>query len=370
MTAALVVVLSAWYERVGRDLPWRRTRSPYAIWISEVMLQQTQVATVLPFYARWMARFPDVLTLAQAPIDDVMKQWEGLGYYARCRNLHRAAGVIVAQHDGRFPTEMDAVLALPGIGRSTAGAILTFAHGQRHPLLDGNVRRVLTRLYDVAEDPARAAIQRDLWAHSTALLERAADPWTHNQAIMELGATVCTPRDPACPTCPVAAHCRAREAGTQSERPVTRKRKPLPHKHIGAGVVSRDGRILIQLRPPAGLLGGLWEFPGGKQEPDESIEETVRRELREELGIEVGVGARIATVKHTYSHFRITLHAFACDVRQGEPRPQWAVECRWVLPEELRDYAFPKANRTILDALLRTESSRPRSHRPDAPEPG
>ncbi len=352
--------LETWYRAHGRDLPWRRTRDPYAIWISEIMLQQTRVETVKDYYTRFLARWPTASELAAAEITDLMKVWEGLGYYARCRNLHRAARQITEQHGGHFPSTLETAMALPGVGRSTAGAILTFGHGQRHPLLDGNVRRVLTRLYDVDTLPTVAAVQRDLWSYSESLLAAAAEPWIHNQAMMELGATLCTPKHPNCAGCPVAELCEARAAGTQNERPIRKRRKPLPHHHIGAGIIRHPHRareVLIQLRPPKGLLGGLWEFPGGKQEPDETIEQTVRRELAEELGVEVSLGERIATVRHTYSHFKITLHAFLCDLSAGEPRPHVAVECRWVPLSELREYAFPKANRTVLDALLATSPS-------------
>ncbi len=345
--------LCRWYAGDHRSLPWRDTSDPYRIWISEIMLQQTQVETVLPYYERFLARWPAVADLAAAPIDDVMKMWEGLGYYARCRNLHRAAVQMVEQHDGQVPQTMDAVRALPGIGRSTAGAILTFGHGQRHALLDGNVKRVLSRFSDEAEIVARSAVEKRLWALSEALLAEASDAWTHNQAIMELGARVCTPRDPGCGRCPVADSCAAKAAGTQAERPVKVKRKPLPHKHIGVGVIWNGERVLIQLRPPQGLLGGLWEFPGGKQEAGETIEETVRREIREELGVEVEVGAAIRQVKHTYSHFKITLHSYHCRLVSGTPTVRAATELRWVPLDELERFAFPKANKTVLEALLK-----------------
>ena len=354
-TAAFSAALVDWYQDAHRDLPWRRTRDPYRIWLSEVMLQQTQVETVLPYYERFLARWPTVAALAAAPVSDVMKAWEGLGYYARCRNLHRAAQQMMAEHGGTLPDTFEAVHALPGVGRSTAGAILTFARGQRWPLLDGNVRRVLCRLGDLNDDPRRAEAERTLWGWSQELLDGAADAWSHNQAMMELGARVCTPTSPACPTCPVGAWCAARAAGTQLERPVRTPRRPLPHHEIGVGVIERDGRVLIQLRPPEGLLGGLWEFPGGKRQEGETLEDTVRREVAEELGLEVAVGARIARVPHTYSHFRITLFAFRCTWVAGQEVPTAATEVRWVRPDELRRFAFPRANRRVLDAMLGPE---------------
>ena len=333
-------------------MPWRDTRDPYAIWLSEVMLQQTQVDTVRPYYDRFLNRWPTVAELAAARIDDVMKMWEGLGYYARCRNMHRAAQQIVDQHHGVFPAEFSDVLALPGVGRSTAGAILTFSYGQRHPIMDGNVKRVLTRLYDEAGEVSRAATQKRLWESSGQLLGDAEDAWTHNQAMMELGAVICTPRTPECPACPVQMHCSAFAAETVGDRPVKKRRKPLPHKHIGVGVVYRGPHeVLIQLRPANGLLGGLWEFPGGKQEPDEPIEETVRRELAEELAIEVTVRQLLCTVRHTYSHFKVTLHVYTCDLVSGTPTPRAAQRWLWSPVSELSSYAFPKANRDVLAVL-------------------
>ena len=344
--------LAAWYRSDHRDLPWRRTQDPYAIWLSEIMLQQTRVETVIAYYERFLTRFPTVAELAQSPQDQALKLWEGLGYYARCRNLHRAAQEMVEKHDGKVPDTPEELIALPGIGTSTAHAILTFGHGQSHPLLDGNVKRVLSRLYDIDKDIRRSAVQKTMWGHSATLLENATDPWTHNQAIMELGARLCTPRDPDCGRCPVQSLCDAHAAGTQHERPVSPRRKAIPHKHIGVGVIWQENQVLIQRRPPNGLLGGLWEFPGGKQETNETIEETVRRECAEELGITVRVQGPIAQVKHAYSHFRITLHAFHCQYISGDPEPKAATAWRWSPIEALSDYAFPKANKVVLKHLV------------------
>jgi A/G-specific adenine glycosylase len=344
--------LCAWFETHGRSLPWRETRVPYPIWLSEIMLQQTQVETVKDYYQRFLARFPDLNSLAAASEDSVLKLWEGLGYYARGRNMHRAAQIMVERHEGKFPSTLDEVMALPGVGRSTAGAVLTFAFGQKHPLLDGNVKRVLCRLYDVDEAPQKSAVERKLWEHSSTLLEPAVDGWTHNQAIMELGATLCTPREPNCESCPVQGMCDAYSAQTQQQRPVKILKKKSPHHHIGVGVISReDGWVLIQRRPTEGLLGGLWEFPGGKQEPQEPIEDTVKREIEEELGIDVEVGDSIAVVKHAYSHFKITLHAYHCRYLSGDPTPRAATHWRWVSLKQLDEYAFPRANRRVLDVL-------------------
>ena len=346
--------LSPWYLRHHRSLPWRRTTDPYRIWVSEIMLQQTRVDVVVPYYERFLAAFPDLAALAAADESRVLKLWEGLGYYARCRNLHRAAETIVSEHGGRFPETFEEVVGLPGIGRSTAGAILSFAWGMPLPILDGNVRRVLVRLSGEREDPRRGPAERRLWSLAATLVREAPDPGLHNQALMELGATICLPRHPVCHRCPVAASCAARAAGTEEQLPVRTPRRPLPHFDIAAVVLTNDaGEIFIQRRPPEGLLGGLWEFPGGKREAGESQEDAARRELTEELGVVVELGERVATVEHAYSHFRITLHAFHGWIVSGTPRPTAATDWSWVPRGDLDGYAFPAANRRVLEALQR-----------------
>lgn len=344
--------LVAWYTHNHRDLPWRDTDTPYHIWLSEVMLQQTQVATVIDYYHRFLKKFPSIQSLAKAPLDDVLKLWEGLGYYSRCRNLHKAAKIVMKDHKGRFPDTLEEAMALPGIGQSTAGAILTFAYGIPHPLLDGNVKRVLSRLYNIDQDPAKTDITKQMWTYSADLLAQTKDPFSFNQAIMELGATLCTPKEPGCLLCPVRAHCDAAAIGVQHERPVKTKKKPTPHHHIGVGVIWNEaGQVLIQQRPAEGLLGGLWEFPGGKQEADEPIEITVFREIQEELGIGVMVDEKIAEVKHAYTHFKVTLHTYHCRYQGGEPQANLSQAWQWVAVEDLPKFAFPKANLKFIPLL-------------------
>ncbi len=343
--------LLAWYARCGRDLPWRRTRDPYAIWISEIMLQQTQVVTVIPYYHRWLARFATVEALAIADLQDVLKAWEGLGYYARARNLHRAAGEIVSRHCGGFPTQLEAVLALPGIGRTTAGGILSAAFAQPIAILDGNVKRVLARLLGLSVPPARALGY--LWEQSDRLLDRA-QPREFNQALMDLGATVCTPRQPACFGCPWHPNCRAYQQGRQTQLPMREPKAPLPHKRVGVAVIWDDrDRILIDRRRPEGLLGGLWEFPGGKVEAGETVVDCVRREIKEELDLDIEVGPWLLDVTHAYTHFRVTLHVHHCRYRGGIPKPLECDEIRWVEPSALGEFPFPKANIKIIAALPR-----------------
>ncbi|MDB9528239.1 A/G-specific adenine glycosylase [Oscillatoria sp. CS-180] len=341
--------LLAWYKQQGRDLPWRRTRDPYAIWISEIMLQQTQVKTVLPYYERWLQQFPTVFDLAKTDQQTVLKAWEGLGYYTRARNLHRAAQIIVEDHTGQFPQNYEQVVALPGIGRTTAGGILSAAYNQPVPILDGNVKRVLARLVALQVPPSKALEQ--LWSISEALLP-ASDSRDFNQAMMDLGATLCTRRRPACLLCPWQVSCEAYTQNVHLEIPMTEARAPLSHKRIGVAVVWNDqGQILIDRRPQKGLLGGLWEFPGGKIEPGETVQECIRRELQEELAIDVEVGDRLITIDHAYTHFKVTLNVFHCRHTGGDPQPIECDEVRWVSVSELEQFPFPKANIQIIDAL-------------------
>jgi A/G-specific adenine glycosylase len=339
-----------WYDQHKRALPWRETRDPYRIWLSEILLQQTRVEAVIPYYQKFLARFPDVFALARAPLDDVLKAWEGAGYYARARNLHRAAQVVVVKYGGKFPGALRELRELPGIGRYTAGAMASIAFEERTPVVDGNVARVLCRYFGIREDPKASATQAKLWDLAADLLpkKRAGD---FNQALMELGATICLPKNPRCLVCPVQQHCFARQEGLQKVLPVKRAKQTLPHKIIAAGVIYRRGKILIQQRLNQGLLGGLWEFPGGKVEAGESLQECVTRECREEVGLAVRVDEKIITVHHAYSHFSITLHAFRCEYVSGRVKLASAQKFKWVAPHELEQYAFPAANKKIMAAL-------------------
>jgi A/G-specific adenine glycosylase len=355
-TARFATGLLAWMREARRDLPWRRNRTPYAVWISEVMLQQTQVATVVPYFDRWLDRFPDVPALATAPLDDVLKLWEGLGYYARARNLQRAAQVMVAQHGGRIPSTRAALLSLPGIGRYTAGAILSIAFGRPEPILDGNVRRVLYRVFDVAGDPRAPEIEGRLWEFSTQLV-RAAPPGQageFNEALIELGALVCTPVAPDCPNCPVADACLAFRRGTVSLRPAKTTKPQTPYYDVVAAVVlNEDGRLLIIRRHEQGLLGGLWGFPGGTVAPDEELSAAISRTVREQTALAIHTRAAVCKVKHAYTHFRITLHAFAANLEAGEAQPLTCAEVRWIATDELDLYAFPVTDRKVARELTR-----------------
>ena len=358
--------LLAWWQRHGRHtIPWKLRADgrrpadgepvdPYGVLIAEVMLQQTQLAVVLPYWQRWMQALPDLPALAQAPEQQVLLLWQGLGYYSRARRLLQAARQLLAAADGAddpWPRQLEGWLALPGIGRSTAGSILSSAFDQPAPILDGNVRRVLARLDARPLPPARD--QAALWERSEALLDPRR-PRSFNQALMDLGATVCTPRNPACDRCPWQGHCAAYAAGDPARFPVKDAPRSLPFQVIGVGVVLNGaGEVLIDQRLNEGLLGGLWEFPGGKQEPGEAIEATIVRELREELAIEAEVGEELITLEHAYSHKRLRFVVHLCRWTGGEPQPLASQQVRWVSPGDLDAYPFPAANARIIEALRR-----------------
>ncbi len=348
--------LLAWWDADHADLPWRRTRDPYAIWVAEVMLQQTQISTVIPYFERWMARFPTVEALAGASLSEVLKMWEGLGYYSRARHLHAAAQQVVAERNGRLPTTVSELMQLKGIGRYTAGAIASIAFDQPAPVLDGNVIRVLTRLYDIDADITRSATRRQLWQLAASLVP-AHRPGAYNQALMELGQVLCQPARPLCALCPLAELCQARQAGTQLERPVRPPRRRTPHYDVVAGIIWQNGRpaadapFLITQRPLDALLGGLWEFPGGKQEPGENLPDALKREIQEELGITIKIGRFLTSIKHAYTHFRITLHAFHATHIAGQPQHIGVADHAWVTLNDLHQYPFAITDRKIIAAL-------------------
>lgn len=341
--------LLAWYDHLGVELPWRGVHDPYRIWLSEIMLQQTQIETVKPYYDRFLTAFPTVEALAAAPLDDVLKRWEGLGYYSRARNLHRAAEEIAAHG---FPQTVEGLMALPGIGRYTAGAIASIAFGARAPVLDGNVMRVFARLLDLPDDVTQPATRMALWQTAENWLPdaRVGD---YNQALMDLGRLVCKPRAPLCPGCPIRDQCAAYANGTQDERPVKAAKAATPHYDVTAGIIwNARGEVLIAQRPLDGLLGGLWEFPGGKREDGESLPDCLKRELREELAIEVEVGDLFTKVRHGFTHFRITLHAFECRYKsQGEPQRLGVRDFAWITPDQFDAYSFGKADRDVIAEL-------------------
>jgi A/G-specific adenine glycosylase len=341
-----------WYERHRRDLPWRHTRDPYAIWVAEVMLQQTRASTASDYYLRFLKLFPNVRTLAAAPLNDVLKAWEGLGYYARARNLHRAAQQVVAERDGRLPTDPEALMGLPGIGRYTAAAIASIAFGHDAVALDGNLHRVLCRLFAVDDDPGRPNTQRLLERLALAMLPpgRAGD---FNQALMDLGATVCTPTSPHCLLCPLVGVCKAKQEGIERVLPIRATRTHRPERDVTAGVIwNGNGRLLITQRPLDGMLGGLWEFPGGKRRPGEELSACLEREIMEELAIEIQINELLIRLQHSFTHFHMTLYAFDCLWLRGKPQCLGCTDLQWVGLNELDAFPFAVADQKII-AFLR-----------------
>lgn len=299
--------LLAWYGKSGRDLPWRKTRDPYRIWLSEIMLQQTTVAAVIPYYERFLQRFPSLEELAKAPLDDVIALWAGLGYYSRARNLHRAAGQVFSEHEGTFPNQLDGLMSLPGIGRSTAGAILSIAFDIPAAILDGNVRRVLVRLFAWPDDPRSSRAEKQLWHWAEALTPKE-HPHDYAQAIMDLGATVCTPTKPNCDVCPLRDLCQACQQGVAEELPVARQKKSVPVRRQVALVLYSEGKVLLRRRPTEGFLGGMWEFPAADLSAgQESLEAGLR--LLADLGLSCEL-KEAGQIQHAYSHFKLEAEVF------------------------------------------------------------
>ena len=351
---ALVRRLLDWYARNARDLPWRKTTDPYAIWISEVMLQQTQVKTVIPYWQRWMKRFPTINALARSESDTVLKCWEGLGYYRRARDLHQAARTLVVQHSGAFPCNPREVLALPGIGRYTAGAICSIAFNLPEPILDGNVVRVLTRVFGIDGDPRAVDTEKRLWEIATRLVQHAAIFPTpteracgsFNQALMELGATTCKPREPRCPDCPIRKHCFAYKQDRVARLPRIAARPTTLSRRLAAFVVTRTGRFLVRRRPAGKINGHLWEFPNietGGYEPD--VAELARRCL----GFHVRAVKPLGSIRHTITRYRIRLDVFR-GVANG-PCPPGGQDLRWCTLRQMNDLAFPSAHRRIVRTI-------------------
>jgi A/G-specific adenine glycosylase len=355
MISPIAKKLLLWYRSRERNLPWRKNPKPYAVWVAEIMAQQTRLETMLPYYHRWMRRFPSVKSLAKAQEQDVLELWEGLGYYSRARNLCRAALIVKEEYGGRLPRTIDELQKLPGVGTYTAGAIASLAFGADEPAVDGNAVRVLSRLFNVKDPPTSGKGNRRFWelAKKHLPIGQAAD---YNQALMDLGATVCTAKNPKCDVCPVAQYCKGRKLGVQEKLPVKLKPAEMPLREFAAAVIRTDRRILIVRRPTSGLLGGMWEFPNIEIASTKQAKAKLRQVLRKEFGFTPTLTAKLATFQHTYSHFYALLLTYDCPVNGDVPKLKHVADQRWVKPDELKKFPMGRLDRRIADLLQNPRS--------------
>ncbi|KPJ99044.1 MAG: A/G-specific adenine glycosylase [Desulfobacterales bacterium SG8_35] len=341
-----------WFQEYARDLPWRRTYSPYHVWISEIMLQQTQMDRVIDYFNRWTSRFPDISSLAGADEEEILKLWEGLGYYARVRNIMKTARILMTEHNGKMPADYNKLLRLPGIGKYTACAIMSIAFNKDYPLVDANIERIFARLFNLDKEVKEANTHAFIWRKAEELLPqgRARE---FNQALMELGALVCISTNPRCSICPIRQECIAFSLDLVFERPVLRTPPRKIFIEMATGILEHGGRILIQKRKSKGVWANLWEFPGGRLEPGETPEMALVREYLEETELAVASLQKIITVQHNYMNYHVTLHCYFCSPADGryEPTLHGAQEYRWIKPDELLHYAFPSGHRKLIDHL-------------------
>jgi len=329
-----------WYNKNKRTLPWRDHPDAYAVWISEIMLQQTRVEAVIPYFEKWMHLFPTVSALANASERDVLSAWEGLGYYSRARNLHKAAKVVSSEYGGKLPQNVDELVTLPGVGRYTAGAIASIAFGKNEPALDGNLKRVYARLFDVGEPVDSPKGEKLLWEISRENLPKG-KAGDFNQALMDLGAAICIPKNPRCLLCPLMGLCKARENGTQELRPIKKPKKDMPHYIHAVGVIIKNSKVLLFQRPSRGLLGGMWEFPNGRV--DGNPVKGLVKVLRTGYSLKVQKKEALGVVQHAYTHFKVTAHVFRCELLSTSK----IQSMKWVSLKELDDYPMGKIDRQI-----------------------
>jgi A/G-specific adenine glycosylase len=337
--------LLRWFEKNKRDLPWRRTRDPYAIWVSEIMLQQTRVETVIPYYKNFLNTFPTLRHLARVDLSKVLKVWEGLGYYSRARNLHRASQIVLTRFHGKIPETLEDLLGLPGIGRSTAGSILSFAFHKDAPILDGNAKRVFSRLFAVSSNPVKSKTEGLLWQISESLIPKGfSNPF--NQALMDLGSMLCTPKEPECDRCPLRRFCKGRASGKPERFPAKKVKRAIPHIESVSAVIKKDGRVLLNQRPPAGLLGGLWEFPNWRIKGKKIQKQQLKNQMDREVGLSINVKESIGTFHQTYSHFKLTLSVFHCQHLNGKGKG------KWVPIQNLALYPMSRIHRRIAEMIV------------------
>ncbi|MDY6824013.1 MAG: A/G-specific adenine glycosylase [Thermodesulfobacteriota bacterium] len=342
--------LTRWYETHQRALPWRKSRDPYHIWISEVLLQQTQVATVVGYYRRFFRAFPNVQAPAGADHQDILKLWEGLGYYSRARHLHAAANQINNAPEKLIPADPEAFRRLPGVGNYINAAVQSIAFGHPLAVVDGNVKRVLARLF-MMDEPVNLSKSHKVFAAKAETLLDHTDPGTFNQAMMEMGALICKPGKPLCDECPVAPFCLALRKQKTHAFPKRVAARKTPHHHLTVGIIQKNGTLLIVKRPEPGLLGGLWEFPGGRLKEQENPETGCQRTIQESVGLTITVGERLTRVKHAYTHFKITMDVYFCDYIAGRVRRNGPAGHQWIRPSAITTFPFHKAVHKSLPAL-------------------
>ena len=336
----------SWYKKEKRDLPFRGINDPYKIWLSEVMLQQTKVKTSIPYYQTWIQQYPTLKSVALADRERLLKIWEGLGYYSRCRNFHEATKIILERHNGLVPNNWEEFRSLPGVGEYTASAVLSIAFNKSFPVMDGNVKRVMSRVLGI-----RHFTKRNLTIIKNSLdkMIPSSCPGDFNQAMMELGAIVCAPKNPKCALCPISHYCKGFLLGSPESYPLLKKKKMIPHYTIVVGLIWRKNKFYIQKRGNKGMLAGLWEFPGGKVKNGESNHEALLREIKEECGVKPKIIKKIGTIKHAYTHFSITFHGYHC-IENGQLINAQKY-CEWITPEDINNFTFPKANHKIFTIL-------------------
>ena len=347
--------LTEWYKKNHRELPWRASKNPYHIWVSEIMLQQTQVNTVIPYFQRFIVKFPDLKTLASSDLLEVLKLWEGLGYYARARNFHKAAQAIMEKHDGKVPKDRETFMALPGVGDYIAAAVLSIAFDRPLAVVDGNVKRVLARLFEMDAPVNLSSSYKEFQSTANQLLDEK-DPGMFNQAVMELGALVCKPAAPDCDNCPLAKWCLALKHQHVDAFPVRKVKPPVPHHAMVIGVVFKRGKVLIVRRPEDKMLGGLWEFPGGRRLSKESAEAACARIIAEKVNLKVTVASRLTRIGHAYTHFKITADVFICLLEAGRVKRNGPTDHCWVTLKQLGKYPFPGSNNKFIPKLLKSFS--------------
>ena len=335
-----------WYNKQKRILPFRDIDDPYKIWLSEVMLQQTQIETVIPYFQKWISKYPTIISVASADQECLLKLWEGLGYYSRCRNFHKATKIVVGKHGGVIPDTWLEFRALPGVGDYTAAAVLSIAYNQPYIAIDGNVKRVMARILGLKNLSNKNMTRMKNYLIKNILMD---NPGDFNQSMMELGARICSPKNPNCGKCPLSFNCKAFSMGEPESYPLSVRKKKSPHYEIVVGIVWRGEEFYIQKRGEHGMLAGLWEFPGGKVKIGESLENALYREIQEECGVIPKILKKIGTIKHAYTHFTITFHGYHCEENGTSIRCQQ--NSKWIKPNQIDEFPFPKANHKLFSIL-------------------